>query len=249
MAWQGVWFEPEAVDGGVRDPEMLQAFGDAVVYAYPRGFIEAEESRLRASKDPSRMRRDGELRAVYYSLGHDGGATGSDAHGCRILRWLFERFRPDGGDSISARFSEIPVVIHAPDPASAAAMANALTLLRFLAASEDQAIARMMLVRWDPRRGTPQLAASEYEQRVFAFLNETDLFYPDDVDLFDVLARQDLRSQRALRPCCDAQIGFILPLLEWIDECQPTTPVERRDLACKLRNSLADEANYVARGG
>ena len=245
MAWQGIWFEPEACVGGSRDPEMLQAFGDAIAYPYPRNFIDAEEARLRSSKDPGRMLAGGERRSVYYSLGHDGAASDIEAHGCRILRWLFERFRPDGGDSVSARFSEIPVVIHEPDAVKAAALGNALTLLRFLAASEDQAIARMMLVRWDPRRGSPQLAAAEYEKRLFSFLNESDLFYPDDVDVFDVLERQDLRSQRTLHPCCQTQIGFIPPLLEWIDDCWPTSVKERRALESKLRNSLADEAKYV----
>jgi hypothetical protein len=184
---------------------------------------------------------------VYYSLGHDGGGRGHDEQGCRILRWLFGRFVPHGADSVSARFSEIPVVIHEPDPAKAAAMGNALTLLRFLAAAEDQAIARMLLVRWDPRQGSPAGAAREYERSLFDFLNSGEIFYPEDVDIFDILGRQDLRSHRALHPCCEAQIGFIRPLLEWVDECWPQTEEARRDLEAGLRNSLADEAKYVGR--
>lgn len=245
MPWQGIWFESQARANGDRDPEWLQAFGDAVAYPYPRNFVEAEEDRLRGSTDPSRLLRDGERRSVYYSLCHDGGADGIDQQGCRILRWLFERFNPDGSDSISGRFSEIPVVIHEPDPIKAAALGNALTLLRFLAGSDDQAIAKMMLCPWDPRRGSPRIAAQEYEKRVFAFLNESDLFYPDDIDLFDVLERRDLRAHRSLAPCCQVQIGFILPLLEWIDDCWPKTQDERADLTLKLRNSLGDEARFV----
>ena len=249
MAWQGIWFEPQARADGARDPKWLQAFGDALAYPYPRNFLQAEQERLSGSQDPGRVVRDGERCSVYYSLAHDGGGSGVDEHGCKILRWLFERFDPSGGDSISARFSEIPIVIHEPDPVKAAALGNALTLLRFLAASADQAIAKMMIVPWDPRRGSPRLAAQEYEKRVFAFLNDTDLFYPDEVDLFDVLERQDLRSHRSLPTCCEVQIGFVRPLLEWIDECWPNTPKERRSLAKKLRNSLGDEARFVAQQG
>ena len=65
--------------------------------------------------------------------------------------------------------------------------------------------------------------------------------------LFDILERQDLKSHRELGPCCLTQIGFIAPLLEWIDECWPRSETERRDLFLQIRKSLADEASYLRR--
>jgi hypothetical protein len=123
-------------------------------------------------------------------------------------------------------------------------MGNALTLLRFLSASEDQAIAKILLLPWNPLRGSPQLAAEDYERRVIDFLHG-ETFYPEDVSLFDVLERNDLKNYRDLMPCCLTQIGFIAPLLEWVDECWPKNDDERRDLFAKLRNSLADEARFL----
>ena len=43
------------------------------------------------------------------------------------------------------------------------------------------------------------------------------------------------------------QIGFIGPLLEWVDECWPASDAERLDLERKLRSSLTDEAVYLRR--
>jgi len=55
------------------------------------------------------------------------------------------------------------------------------------------------------------------------------------------------KEHRELGACCLTQIGFIAPLLDWVDECWPSTEAERADLFSKLRNSLADEAKYLAR--
>ena len=101
---------------------------------------------------------------------------------------------------------------------------------------------KILLFRWE-LRGNPQRIAREYEQRIFDFLNG-EVYYPDDVDVFDVLGRQDLKSHRALGPCCQSQIGFIRPLLEWIDDCWPQTDEDRRELREKLTNSLCDEVKY-----
>ena len=176
-------------------------------------------------------------------MSHDGGQTGLDQQGCAILQWLFQNFNPDGSNIVSCRFSEIPVVIHETDPHKAAAMGNALTLLRFLGAHEDQAIARIMLYPWDPRRGSPRLAAQDYEKRVIEFLTG-ELFYPEDVSVFDVLSRNDLKAYRSLASCCRTQIGFIESLLQWIDECWPKNEKEAKELQSSLRNSLADEVKY-----
>ena len=89
-------------------------------------------------------------------------------------------------------------------------------------------------------------AALEYEKRCVEFLNG-DLFYPENVGLFDVLGRMDLKSQRHLEPCCKTQIGFIESLLKWADECWPQTPAEADELEAKMRGSLADEAAYHRR--
>jgi len=62
-------------------------------------------------------------------------------------------------------------VLHAENPARAAAMGNALTLLRFLAASEDQAVAKILIHPWNPFKGSPAEAAAEYEKRVIDFLH------------------------------------------------------------------------------
>ena len=134
------------------------------------------------------------------------------------------------------------MVIHDADPAKAAALGNALALLRFLGAAEDQAIAKILLHPWNPS-GAPSRAAEEYEKRVLEFLHG-ETFYPDDVDLFDVLERRDLRTYRSLNPCCRTEIGFMESLLKWVDDCWPETQSQRVDLTEKLRNSLADEARY-----
>jgi len=244
MPWLGIWFEHHAADDGPRDPAMFEGFVRPITYPYVHNFIEAETQRLVRAPDAGYARVGGERFSVYYSLDHDGGQTGLAQQGCRILQWLFENFDQHGENRLSARFSEIPVVIHAVDPQRAAAMANALTLLRFLGAAEDQAIAKMMLCPWNPLRGSPRLAALDWEKNVLDFLNG-DIFYPEDISVFDVLERRDLRAHRALAPCCETQIGFIRPLLEWVDECWPTTPEERRDLEGKLRNSLGDESRYL----
>jgi len=246
MAWLGIWFEHEAEDGRARSAEYLRGLVRPVVYPYAHSFVEAEEVRLRESADPSRSRVDGEPFNVFYSLSHDGGQTGLEQQGCRVLNWLFENFDPTGQNVVSARFNEIPVVIHEHDPIKAAAMGNALTLLRFLGASEDQAIAKILLHPWNPLKGNPRLAAEDYEKRAIAFLHG-ESFYPEGIDAFDVLARRDLRSNRALPPCCETQIGFMRSLLEWVDECWPETPDERAELTVKLRNSLDDEAKYRRR--
>ena len=247
MPWLGVWFEPEADKDYSRSPEWFEALAAPVIYPYAHSFIEAENQRLQLSRgDPSSVRRDGERYSVYYSLNHDGGDGGLDRQGCSILQWLFANFARESGKKVSLRFSEIPVVIHDADPSRAAALGNALALLRFLGAGEDQAIAKILLWPWDPRRGGPRRASREYEKTVLAFL-KGEIFYPDDVTLFDVLERRDLRSHRGLAPCCETQIGFIRPLLEWIDESWPATPEEGAELQKKLGRSLADEAVYVAK--
>ena len=245
MPWQGIWFEHEADEGKARSTEWLRGLVEPSVYPYAHGFVEAETERLRKSRDPSSVFRDGGRFSVYYSISHDGGQTGVNQQGCRILSWLFENFALDGENLLGARFSEIPVVIHEPDPAKAAALGNALVLLRFLAAHEDQAVAKFALYPWNPSRGSPRLAAEDYEKRVIEFLHG-QVFYSDDVDLFDVLERNDLKAHRSLAPCCKTQIGFIESLLEWIDECWPETPSERAALHESLRRSLADEARYWA---
>ncbi len=244
MAWLGIWFDHEARENGPRDPDMFQSLVAPITYPYVHGFIEAETQRLTKGADPGGQWRDDERYDVYYSIAHDGCQTGLDQQGCRILEWLFTNFDQEGRSTLSSRFSEIPVVIHAVDPAHAAAMGNALTLLRFLGASEDQAIAKMMIHPWNALNGHPIMAATEYEKRVLEFLHG-DVFYPEGISLFHVLARRDLRAHRKLAPCCSAQIGFITPLLEWIDECWPETDAERDDLEGKLRNSLGDEARYL----
>ena len=246
MAWLGIWFEYLAGEGGARSPEHFKGLAPPIVYPYVHGFLEDEEKRLLRSPDPGTYLRDGQRFSVYYSLAHDGGQTGLDQQGCRILNWLFRHFAVDSGSTLSARFSEIPMVLHAENPAQAAAMGNALTLLRFLAASEDQAVAKILIHPWSPFRGSPAEAAAEYEKRVIDFLHG-EIFYPEDVSVFDVLERRDLKEHRELGNCCLTQIGFIAPLLEWIDECWPTTEAERADLFSKLRNSLADETKYLAR--
>jgi hypothetical protein len=244
MPWLGIWFEHGAGDGAPRDPAMFEGLVRPVAYPFARNFIEGETKRLLGTKDPGYIRSAGERYSVYYSLAHSGGQTGIDQQGCRVLQWLFENFDPKGRNDISKRFSEIPVVIHAIDPKCAAAMGNALTLLRFLGAAEDQAIAKMVICPWNPQRGNARLAALDYEKRVLEFLHD-DIFYPEDVTLFDVLSRRDLKAHRSLSPCCDTQIGFVRPLLEWIDECWPKTQEEALELEGKLRNSLGDEASYL----
>ncbi len=243
MAWLGIWFEPCAGAGEGRSPELLRGLAEPIVYPYAHSFVEAETERLTRGRDPGRITRGGERFNVYYSLNHDATQTGLDQQGCRILNWLFRNFATDSRNALGARFSEIPVVIHSDSPARAAALGNALALLRFLSASEDQAIARILLHPWNPLRGSPRLAAEDYERRVIDFLHG-EIFYPDDVTLFDVLERNDLKAHRELGPCCLTQIGFIAPLLEWIDECWPKTESDRADLTAKIRNSLADEARY-----
>lgn len=246
MAWHGIWFESLASEGGPRSPERLKGLAGPTVYPYVHGFIEAEEKRLKRAADPGSILLEGEVWSVYYSINHDGSQSGLEQQGCRILNWLFRSFNPSARGGLAARFSEIPVVIHTDHPAQAAALGNALTILRFLNASEDQAIAKILLHPWNYLRGSPRLAAEDYEKRVIDFLNG-EVFYPDDVTLFDVLERNDLKPHRDLGPCCLTQIGFIAPLLEWIDECWPRTDEERKDLFVKLRNSLADEAKFLSR--
>ena len=244
MPWQGIWFEPDAEEGKARSPEWFRGLVEPIVYPYAHGFVEAEEQRLGKSRDPSRTTRDGERFDVYYSLSHDGGQSGPSQQGCNIMQWLFEHFTPDGSNSVSARFSEIPVVIHERDPVKAAALGNALTLLRFLGAHEDQAIAKITLHPWNAAsHASPRLAAEDYEQRVLQFL-EGERFYPDSVSMFDVLGRRDLKASRSLPPCCAIEIGFIGPLLEWADDCWPETDAEKKDLETQLKRSLADEARY-----
>ena len=143
MAWLGIWYEHEARQGGRRDPRQFTSLGHPVIYPYAHSFIENETSRLEGTEDPSRTRKGGELHSVYYSLNHDGGQGGLHQQGCAILQWLFQNFEPGGNSAISKRFCEIPVIIHAVNPARAAAMANALPLLRFLAREEDQAVAKI----------------------------------------------------------------------------------------------------------
>lgn len=244
MAWYGIWFESAAGEGGPRSPERFKALVPPRVYPYAHSFIEAEEKRLLNSSDPTTILVDRVRHSVFYSLNHDGCQSGLDQQGCRILQWLFQHFELDSRSAVGARFSEIPVVIHSDEPAKAAALGNALALLRFLSASEDQAIAKILLCPWSFLRGSPDLAAAEQERRLIEFLHG-ELFYPEDVTLFDVLERRDLRMHRELGHCCLTQIGFIAPLLEWIDDCWPKTDEEREDLLAKLRSSLADEARYL----
>jgi hypothetical protein len=125
-------------------------------------------------------------------------------------------------------------------------MANALTLLRFLARAEDQAVAKIMLTSWDPLCKGSQAAAEDYENRCLDFL-KGEIYYPEEVGLFEVLDRMDLRSYRQLEPCCKTQIGFIESLLSWADECWPQTQREAQELENKMRESLADEASYLRR--
>jgi hypothetical protein len=244
VAWLGIWFESLAGAGQSKSPERFRGLCPPLVYPYVHRFLEEESERLRRSLDPARIVHEGQRFNVYYSLDHDGSQTGLDQQGCRILHWLFERFELGSAGSLSARFSEIPVVIHCDDPRKAAAMGNALALLRFLSASPDQAIAKILLQPWNPLRGGPQAAAEEYEKRVIDFLHG-EIFYPEEVTIFDVLERADLKPHRDLGPCCLTQIGFIAPLLEWIDECWPQSDAERLGLEEKLRNSLADEARFL----
>ena len=247
MTWLGIWFEHEAREGGPLDPAQFKSLVHPVIYPYASSFIEHESRRLEDTEDPSRIREAGELHSVYYSLNHDGGQGGLHQQGCSILQWLFQNYEPDGQGRISKRFCEIPVVIHAIDPAHAAAMANGLTLLRFLTREEDQAVAKIMLSPWNPLQGPDNAtAAQRYEKRCIDFLNG-DIFYPETVSLFDVLGRIDLKCHRTLAPCCKAQLGFIESLLKWADECWPQTPAEARGLEKKMRASLADEAAYHRR--
>ncbi|HZN59138.1 MAG TPA: hypothetical protein VFD71_13760 [Planctomycetota bacterium] len=246
MPWLGIWFESLAGEGGARSPEHFRGLAPPVVYPYARNFVEEEGKRLVRSSDPGRLLRDRERFQVYYSLHHDSVETGIDRQGCSILGWLFRHFETDSRSTLSARFSEIPIVIHCEDAARAAAMANALALLRFLSASEDQAIAKILVHPWNPFRGSPALAAADYERRVIEFLHG-EIFYPEDVTLFDVLGRNDLKAHRTLEPCCLTQIGFVGPLLEWVDECWPQSAAEGVELLAKLRSSLADESRYLRR--
>lgn len=246
MTWLGIWFEHEAREGGPRDPAQFKRLVHPVIYPYAHSFIENESRRLEEVEDPSRAREAGEIHSVYYSLNHDGGQNGLDQQGCAILQWLFQNFEPSGRSNISSRFLEIPVVIHAVHPPRAAAMANALTLLRFLARAEDQAVAKIMLTSWDPLRTDNQAAAAEYENRCLEFL-QGDRYYAEDIGLFEVLDRMDLKSHRQLEPCCKTQIGFIESLLKWADECWPQTRREALDLERKMRDSLADETAYLRR--
>ena len=266
MAWQGIWFDPWAIEGGPRSPERFRGLVPPIVYPFAHTFVEEESLRLAAVRDPAIMIRGGERFRVFYSLAHDGSHPGLDQQGCRILRWLFENFlppeapppdpdglpregpRPKSPLSLCSRFSEIPVIIHAEDPTRAAALGNALALLRFLSASEDQAIAKILLYPWNPYRGSPALAAEDYEKRVIDFLHG-EIFYPEEVGLFDVLERNDLKGHRELEACCLTQVGFVAPLLEWIDECWPQSDEERADLFKKLRNSLRDEARFLRKQG
>ena len=245
MAWQGIWFEAEARDGGARDPDLLEVLMPPITYPYAHAFVNAETERVREARDPGTIFKDGEYHRVYYSLSHGGHETGLDEQGCRILRWLFENFDPDRPDCLAARFSEIPVVLHDPDPARAAAMANALTLIRFLTAGDDQAVARIHVFAWDVRRLGPWRSAAAWEKSVRDFLNGSVL-YPEDVDLFDVLARTDLRRHREFAACCTTQIGFVQSLLDWIDEeGWPETDDAKASLMGRLRNSIVDEARFL----
>ena len=240
MPWQGIWFDPEAFDGKSRSPEWFEGLVPPQVYPYPHNFAEAEEKRL-AGGDPSTVYRDGEPFRVFYALSHDGSSTALGEQGCSLLSWLFGHFAKETERGLSARFSEIPVVIHEPHPVKAAALANALALMRFLDAGEDQAIAKLLILPWKPLRLGPRVTAQDFEKQVIDFLHG-ETFYPEDVTLFDILERRDLKSHRALGPCCETQIGFIRSILEWIDECWPQSEREGRELSQQLRNSLADEA-------
>jgi hypothetical protein len=246
LPWIGIWFESAAETGASRSPEHFQGLVPPIVYPYAHGFVEAEEDRLRRSLDPGGIRQKGVRYDVWYSIAHDGGQSGLDQQGCRILRWLFGHFALESGSTVASRFSEIPVVIHADNPVRAAALGNALTLLRFLAAREDQAIAKILIYPWTPVRLGVRGAALDFEKRVLEFLHG-EIFYPETVDVFDVLARRDLKEHRELAPCCRTQIGFIESLLEWIDEEWPETPAQRAELRGKLARSLADEAAIFQR--
>jgi hypothetical protein len=247
MAWLGIWFEHGAGEGGPRRPELLNVLARPVIYPFAHTFIEEEAARLAKARDPGEIRRDGETFRAYYSIAHDGEGGSLERQGCRILRWLFENFLPSGPrPSLASRFCEIPIVIHADDPSRAAALANALAILRFLGAGEDQAIAKIMIHPWNPFRGSPSMAAAEYEKRVLEFLHG-EIFYPEDVSLFDILGRNDLKSHREMEACCLTQIGFIAPLLEWADECWPQSAGEAADLAGKLKRSLEDEVRHLKR--
>lgn len=245
MAWLGIWFDGLAGDDGPRNPEQLQGLVRPIVYPFASAFLEEEGRRLETSRAPDRHARDGTSYGVYYSLDHDGGRGGVDAQGCRIVRWLFEGFSAEGASRRASRFNEIPLVVHCDDPVKAAAMVNALVLLRFLGAAEDQAVAKIMIHPWNVLRGGPSRAALDYERRVLELLHG-QIFYGEDVTLFDVLDRPDLRRFRSLPPCCAEQIGFVRSILEWIDDCWPRSDAERDELTRKLRNSLADEARYLA---
>jgi len=243
-SWQGIWFESEACEGGARDPAHLRVLHPPIVYPYAHAFVNAEADRVRKSRDPGSLWKDRESRRVFYSLAHDSRETGVGDQGCRIVRWLFESFDPDSRTTLAARASEIPIVIHADHPAKAAAMANALAMIRFLTADEDQAIAKIAILPWEVRRLGPERAAAAYEERVREFLGGS-IFYPDDVTLFDVLGRADLRSHRELAACCTTQIGFVRSLLDWIDEEWPATREAELALEARLRRSLVDEARFL----
>lgn len=246
MTWLGIWFEHEAREGGSRDPAQFKQLVHPVVYPYAHSFIEEETRRLEEVEDPSRVREGGEIHSVYYSLNHDGGQPELHQQGCSILQWLFQSFEPGGRSNITSRFCEIPIVIHAVHPARAAAMANALTLLRFLARAEDQAVAKIMLTSWDPLRSGRQAAAQEYENRCIEFL-KGEIYYPEDISMFEILDRMDLKSHRQLGPCCKTQIGHIESLLNWADECRPRSRGEARALEEKMRASLAEETACLRR--
>ena len=94
MPWQGIWFDHQAREGGARSPEWFQGFDPPVVYPFVHSFVEAEEARLRKSRDPGVIFRDGKPFSAYYSITHDSGENGLDQQGCRIFRWLFENFQP-----------------------------------------------------------------------------------------------------------------------------------------------------------
>ena len=74
-----------------------------------------------------------------------------------------------------------------------------------------------------------------------------EIYYPEEVGLFEVLDRMDLKSYRQLEPCCKTQIGFIESLLNWADECWPHSRREALELEEKMRESLADETAFLRR--
>ncbi len=245
MAWQGIWFDPEARAGGARDPESFQSLLPPIVYPWVHSFVEAEQERVRRSLDPGTIVVDGERHRVYYALVHDGHETELDAQGCRVLRWLFEHFDPDDPKALAARFSEIPVLLHGEHPGKAAAMANALTLVRFLTAEEDQAVAKICVQPMEVSRLGPARAVAYWEEQARAFLGGS-VFYPEDVSVFEVLGRSDLRGHRELPACCFTQIGFLRSLLDWIDEeGWPGNAESARSLEGRLRKSLVDEARFL----